>query len=240
MARHDLTALRARRLSKAYAGRTVVDNVTFEVEPGRVVGLLGRNGAGKTTTLRMLLGLTQPDYGWVSVLGQPSIDVATARRVGVAMDGIGTFPGTRVRQELLLWASALGEPAGRVDELLDFVGLTEHRGARCARLSTGQRQRLRLATALLPSDLAVLILDEPANGLDPDGIRWMREVVRGIADSGAAVLLSSHLIDEVEKVVDDVVLLDGRVLYSGTLFDITEGGARRLEECFFDRAGAMR
>ena len=236
----DRPAVRARRLTKVYAGRTVVESVTFDVERGRVVGLLGRNGAGKTTTLRMLLGLARPDHGRVSVLGQDRIDAVTARQIGVAMDSVGTFPGTRVRQELMLWADALGEPARRVDELIEFVGLAPHRTARCSRLSTGQRQRLRLATALLPSDLQVLVLDEPANGLDPDGIRWMREVIRGVADDGVAVLLSSHLIDEVEKVVDDVVMLDGRILYSGTLSDITQGGLRRLEDCYFDRAGALQ
>ena len=236
----DLPAVRVRRLTKAYAGRTVVDNVTFDVERGRVVGLLGRNGAGKTTTLRMLLGLARPDRGRVSILGKDEIDAGTACRLGVAMDSVGTFPGSRVRQELLLWADAIGEPARRVDELIEFVGLGPHRTARCSRLSTGQRQRLRLATALLPSDLQVLVLDEPANGLDPDGIRWMREVIRAVADDDVAVLLSSHLIDEVEKVVDDVVLLDGRVLYSGTLHDITQGRTVRLEDCYFEHAEAVR
>jgi ABC-2 type transport system ATP-binding protein len=232
----DRSAVSFRRATKRYGSHPAVDDLTFDVAQGRIVGLLGRNGAGKTTSLRMLLGLAAPSSGTATVLGAPYPDLAdAAHRVGVSMDGIGALPGAGGRRDLRITARLLGLPARRVDEVLEQVGLDDPAVAARAitKYSTGMRQRHGLAGALL-ADPELLILDEPANGLDPEGIRWLRGFLRGLADAGRTILLSSHLLAEVEQVVDDVVIIQRSLRYSGPLADLTRDGTRSLEQSFFD------
>lgn len=179
-----------RGLTKRFGEVTAVDDLTYEVQPGRIVGLLGRNGAGKTTSLRMLLGLCRPTSGEAAVFGRPYAELPhAARRVGVSMDAVGPLPGASARRELTIWARTLGLPKQRVEEVLELVGLADGAASRPVKgYSTGMKQRLALATALLP-DPELLVLDEPANGLDPDGIRWLRGLLRGLADEGRTVLV---------------------------------------------------
>jgi len=225
-------------VTKTYGEVTAVEDLTFAVRPGRIVGLLGRNGAGKSTALRVLLGLVRPTTGHASLFGHAYQDLPDApRRIGVSMDTIGPTPGTTGRRDLRIWARSLGLPARRVDDVLDQVGLTDSADRRVKGYSTGMRQRLALATALLP-DPELLVLDEPVNGLDPDGIRWLRALLRTLAAEGRTVLLSSHLLAEVEQTVDDVVILQRTLRYSGALASLTTDGADRLEDRFFELAGA--
>src|SRR4051812_13600126 len=205
-------------LTKDLGGRTVVSDVTFRCEPGTVTGFLGPNGAGKTTTLRMLLGLTESDSGEARILGGRHPDPPNpGRRVGVLLDASAQHPGRRGREALAISAETMGVPAQRVGTLLELVGLDDSASRRRIRqYSLGMRQRLGLANALL-GDPEVLILDEPANGLDPEGMRWMRELLSGFADRGGTVLLSSHLLTEVEAVADRMMIIgDGRLQAQGT------------------------
>jgi ABC-2 type transport system ATP-binding protein len=226
-------------LTKRLGGRTVVDGVSFRCEPGMVTGFLGPNGAGKTTTLRMVLGLATPDAGSAQVLGRPYASLEQpGRRVGVLLDASAQHPGRRGREVLALTAQLLGVPEARVDELLELVGL-ERRDwrKRVRQYSLGMRQRLGLAHALL-GDPAVLILDEPANGLDPVGMRWMRSLLRDFADCGGTVLLSSHLLYEVEALADQLVIIGhGRIMASGSREELLTGG-QTLEDLFFEVAAA--
>lgn len=225
-------------LTKSFGQVTAVRDVTFEVRPGRIVGLLGRNGAGKTTTLRMLLGLTAPTAGEATVFGHRYAELPhAAHRVGVSMDGIGALPGLSGRRDLRIWARMLGLPARRADEVLERVGLGDRADRKINGYSTGMKQRHALASALL-ADPELLILDEPANGLDPDGIRWLRTFLRSLADEGRTVLVSSHLLAEVEQTVDDVVVIQRSLRYSGSLHDLTRGGEVRLEDRFFELVDA--
>ncbi|MEU6735632.1 ABC transporter ATP-binding protein [Streptomyces physcomitrii] len=229
-----------RGLSKSYGDRQVLGDVSFDVPRGRVVGLLGRNGAGKTTLMKSLLGTATVDSGSVEIFGAAP-GPGHAQRVGVAMDGIGFYPAATVRRELALWATALGVPKRRIRDVIDLVELTGHERQRCAKLSTGQRQRLRLATALLVPGVELLMLDEPANGLDPDGIRWVRRFIKDMAASGKTVLVSSHQLSEMENTVDDVLLLDkGRLVHTGSLHEFTAGGRFALEDRFFEVVGGIR
>ncbi|CAM5447798.1 ABC transporter ATP-binding protein [Streptomyces pilosus] len=220
-------------LTKKFKDVTAVDDLTVDIRAGRVTGLLGRNGAGKTTTLRMLLGLAGPTAGHATVLGRPYGELPrAAHRVGVAMDAIGPVTGSTVRGELLVWTACLGLDRRRTDEVIGLTGLTGAEDRPVSGCSTGMKQRLALATALL-ADPEVLVLDEPANGLDPDGIRWLRDTLRELAAEGRTVLVSSHQLAEVEQTVDDVVVVQRTLRYAGTLADLTDGGAHRLEERFF-------
>ena len=232
-------AISVRALSRDFRRRTAVDNATFDVRKGRVTGLLGLNGAGKTTTLRMMLGLIAPTRGIATVFGSPYASLVDApRRVGVSMGDVDATPGASVIGDLRTCATILGVSYRRCDEVLDFVGL-EERGKKIDKLSKGMMQRYSLAVALLTlPDL--LILDEPANGLDPEGIRWLRDILRAYADSGRTVLLSSHQLAEVEQTVDDVIVLQTSVRFLGTLDELTDGGAVRLEQRFFDLVGAQK
>ncbi|MFD6528728.1 ABC transporter ATP-binding protein [Streptomyces sp. NPDC060184] len=231
------TVVEVEGLTKRYGELTAVEDVSFRVASGRVVGLLGRNGAGKTTTLRMLLGLARPTSGHATVFGLPYGELPrAAHRVGVSMDGIGPSNAATGRGDLRIWASALGLGRKRVDEVLERVGLEGDAHRRLRGYSTGMRQRHALATALL-ADPELLILDEPANGLDPDGIRWLREFLRSLADEGRTVLLSSHLLAEVEQIADDIVILQRTLRYSGTAADLTRDGSVSLEDRFFELAG---
>jgi ABC-2 type transport system ATP-binding protein len=210
--------IETRGLTKRLGGRTVVEDVTFRCEPGTVTGFLGPNGAGKTTTMRMLCGLARPDAGEAHVLGGPYRDLANPGvHVGILLDASAQHDGRRGREALALSAATMGVDPGRVDGLLAYVGLDGAAGRRrVGQYSLGMRQRLGLAHALL-GDPAVLVLDEPANGLDPDGMRWMRELLRDFADRGGTALLSSHLLSEVEAVADRLVIINqGRIVASGT------------------------
>ena len=210
--------IEANELTKRRGGRAVVADVTFRCEPGTVTGFLGPNGAGKSTTLRMLVGLAEPDAGQALVFGQRYRDLPNpGRRVGILLDASAQHAGRRGREALAVSARTMGVPARRVETLLELVGLDETAAAkRVGRYSLGMRQRLGLAHALL-GDPEVLILDEPANGLDPDGMRWMRMLLRDFADRGGTVLLSSHLLPEVEAVADRIIIIgDGRIQAQGT------------------------
>jgi ABC-2 type transport system ATP-binding protein len=205
-------------LTKRYGPVRAVTDVSFTVEPGQVTGFLGPNGAGKTTTLRMLLGLARPDAGRATIGGLPYADLpAPLRTVGAALDGSGANPGRTGRDHLRWVAAAGGVPASRCDEVLALTGLSDAARRKAGGYSMGMRQRLALATALL-GDPGVLVLDEPANGLDPAGIVWLRGFLRTLASEGRTVLVSSHVLSEVEQTVDHVVVLAaGQVAYVGDL-----------------------
>ena len=205
-------------LTKRYGAYTAVDDVTFRAAPGQVTGFLGPNGAGKSTTMRMLVGLTPPSAGSALVLGSAYRQLANpGRRVGVLLDASAQHDGRTGREVLTLGALLMGLPSTRVDELLELVGLQPDEAKRRLRnYSLGMRQRLGIAHALL-GDPQVLVLDEPANGLDPAGIRWMRGLLRGFADRGGTVLLSSHLLHEVEVIADELIVIGrGRIVAQGT------------------------
>lgn len=208
----------AERLSKEFDGVTAVDDISFSIARGRVVGFLGPNGAGKTTTLRMLMGLLRPTRGNTYLFGHPYADLRSPmRRVGSSLESATFVPGRTGRNHLRIYAGHAGCSRKRVDELLEVVDLEAAAKRPVSGYSTGMKQRLSLATALL-GDPELLVLDEPANGLDPDGIRWLRRFLRDFAASGKTVLLSSHLLGEMEQTVDDVLLLNaGRLVYSGDL-----------------------
>jgi ABC-2 type transport system ATP-binding protein len=217
--------IETQNLTKSFGGRTVVQDVSFRVDPGTVTGFLGANGAGKTTTLRMLVGLSQPDAGQATVLGGRIRELPNpGRRVGILLDASAQHAGRRGREALAVSAQLMGVDQQRVDGLLDFVGLDRSVARKRVRqYSLGMRQRLGLAHALL-GDPEVLILDEPANGLDPPGIRWMREVLRDFADRGGTVLLSSHLLNEVEALADRLVIIDlGSIVAQGTRQELLGG-----------------
>jgi ABC-2 type transport system ATP-binding protein len=205
-------------LTKTYGGRRVVDDVSFDLEPGTVTGFLGPNGAGKTTTMRMITGLVPASSGGALVAGKAYADLANPGAVmGTLLDAGAVHPGRTGRTHLRLLASTIGVPHARVDEVLDLVGLSHAAGRRVGGYSLGMRQRLGIAGALL-ADPPVLMFDEPANGLDPEGIRWMRDLLRGHAARGGTVLLSSHLLGEVEHTVDRLVVIGGgRVVADGPI-----------------------
>jgi ABC-2 type transport system ATP-binding protein len=211
--------IEANSLTKRYAGRVVVTEVSFRCEPGTVTGFLGPNGAGKSTTLKMLCGLSAPSAGQASVLGLPFTQLPNpGRRVGVLIDASAQHSGRRGAEVLAVSAQLMGVPQSRVAAMLKLVGL-DGGGAgrkRVGQYSLGMRQRLGIAHALL-GDPEVLILDEPANGLDPEGMRWMRELLTDFAGRGGTVLLSSHLLHEVQATADRlVVIARGRIAAQGT------------------------
>ncbi len=204
-------------LTKRYGSHTAVDDVSFDVTPGSVTGFLGPNGAGKSTCMRMMCGLTPATSGIATVLGKPYASLANpGRHVGVLLDASAQHAGRTGREVLTLGAVLMGLGRDRADEMLHLVGLTGTEADRRLRnYSLGMRQRLGIAHALL-GDPRVLILDEPANGLDPAGIRWMRGLLRGFADDGGTVLLSSHLLHEIEVIADELVVIGrGRIVASG-------------------------
>jgi len=220
------------RVSKSFGEVLAVDDVSFEARPGRILGVLGRNGAGKSTALRVLLGLSEPSAGAATIFGRPYAELADARqRVGVTMDDVGFLRGSSVRRELRIWATTTGVGEDGIAAVMRDVGLEDVAARRTDKLSTGMKQRLSLAIALL-ADPDVLVLDEPANGLDPPGIRWLRDLLRARAAAGGTVILSSHLLAEVAQTVDDVVVLQQRVRFAGSLDELTDGDPARLEERF--------
>ncbi len=221
-------------LTKKYAGVTAVDDITFTAEPGRVTGFLGPNGAGKSTTMRIMVGLTPASTGTATISGRRYADLPNpGLDVGVLLDASAQHAGRTGREILTLAQRTMGLPSRTVDEMLERVSLTRKESERRVRnYSLGMRQRLGIATALI-GDPAVLILDEPANGLDPAGIRWMRDLLRDYADQGGTVLLSSHLLHEIEVVADDIVVIGlGRIVAQGTKFDLlrSAGTVVRSEE----------
>ena len=221
------SAIEVHGLSKRFGAVRAVDDLTFEVAAGRVTGFLGPNGSGKTTTLRMLLGLVSITGGTATFGGRRYAELDhPVRHVGAALEATSFHPGRRARDHLRTVALAAGVPLTRVDETLELVGLAEVGRRRVGKFSLGMRQRLQLATALL-GDPEILILDEPANGLDPQGIQWLRTFIRAKAAEGTAVLVSSHLLSEMEETVDDVVIIsEGRLVLQTTLADMaaTNGG----------------
>jgi ABC-2 type transport system ATP-binding protein len=220
-------------LTKKYGARTVVDYVSFALEPGTVTGFLGPNGAGKTTTMRMITGLVPATAGSALVDGRPYAAVPNPGSImGTLLDAGAVHPGRTGRTHLRLLAASLGVPASRVDEVLELVGLSDAAGRRIGAYSLGMRQRLGIAGALL-ADPPVLMFDEPANGLDPEGIRWMRGLLRGHAARGGTVLLSSHLLGEVEHTVDRLLVIGGgRIVADGPVASLlgTDGVSVRAAD----------
>jgi ABC-2 type transport system ATP-binding protein len=211
-------------LSKKYRSNTVVDNISFVARAGRVTGFLGPNGAGKSTSMRMMVGLTAPSSGTATISGRAFADLPNpGMEVGVMLDASAQHGGRTGREILTIAQRMMGLDGRRVDEMLELVSLTEEEASRrVGSYSLGMRQRLGIATALI-GDPAVLILDEPANGLDPAGIRWMRDLLRSHADRGGTVLLSSHLLREIEVIADDIVMIGkGRILAQGSKTELLQ------------------
>jgi ABC-2 type transport system ATP-binding protein len=209
-------------LTKRFGDIVAVDDLSFEVDQGTVVGFLGPNGAGKTTTLRTLLGLVTPTAGSTRIDGKPYRElVDPVRHVGAVLEASSFHPGRSARNHLRVIATAAGLPYTRADQVLEQVGLAQAAHRRVGGFSLGMRQRLGLATALL-GDPQVLILDEPANGLDPEGVHWLRGLLRQLADQGRTVLVSSHVLAEVAQTVDQVVIIaSGRLVTQSTLAALT-------------------
>lgn len=211
-------------LTKRYGGFTAVDDVSFTARSGRVTGFLGPNGAGKSTTMRVMVGLTSPTSGSASISGRPYAELPNpGLEVGVLLDASAQHAGRTGREILTIAQRTMGLPKASVDQMLHRVSLTSTEADRRVRnYSLGMRQRLGIATALI-GDPEVLILDEPANGLDPAGIRWMRDLLREYADKGGTVLLSSHLLHEIEVIADDIVVIgNGRIVAQGTKAELLE------------------
>jgi ABC-2 type transport system ATP-binding protein len=226
------TPIQIHGLVKRYGPVTAVDNLSFEVQPGTVTGFLGPNGAGKTTTLRMLLGLVAPDAGRATVNGHPYTALPDpSHQVGAVLE-VGFHPGRTARAQLRIQALSAEVDPSRADDVLRLVGLADAADRRIGGFSLGMRQRLGLATALL-AEPTVLILDEPANGLDPDGIRWLRGLLRDFAAEGGTVLISSHLLAEVAQTIDAAVIVNhGRLVAQAPVAELTAGGTD-LETAFF-------
>jgi ABC-2 type transport system ATP-binding protein len=227
-----MPVIEVRGLTKRFGPVLAVDQLSFAVEPGEVVGFLGPNGAGKTTTLRMLLGLVRPDAGTATINGSSYPDLPEPlHQVGAVLEASSFHPGRTARNHLRLQALAGEADPSRIDDVLELTGLTDAADRRVGGYSLGMRQRLGLATALL-TDPELLILDEPTNGLDPEGVRWLRDLLRGMAAEGATVLVSSHILAEVAHTVDSVVILDrGRLVAQSSLAELTDG-EQNLEDAF--------
>lgn len=224
-------------LAKRHGSRAVLTDISFQALPGRVTGFLGPNGAGKSSTLRILLGLDRPASGTALIDGRPYRSLRDPlRTVGSMLDGSGAHRSRTARNHLSWVARSNGIAKRRVNEVLEEVGLDSAARTRVGKFSLGMGQRLGIAAALL-GEPGVLVLDEPVNGLDPEGTRWIRGLLRGHADAGGTVLLSSHLMSEVAEIADDlVVIAGGRIVKSGSLPEVTAGYAT-LEEAFFGLTG---
>jgi ABC-2 type transport system ATP-binding protein len=225
--------IEARGLVKRYGSTTAVDNLSFDVRPGTVTGFLGPNGAGKSTTMRMILGLDRPDAGTARIGGQSYHELRwPLREVGALLEARAFHPGRTARHHLTVLAAGNGIGAKRVDEVLEITGMGPAADRRAGKFSLGMAQRLGLAAALL-GDPAVLMLDEPVNGLDPEGIRWIRNLLKNLAAGGRTVLISSHLISEVALTADDLIVVGrGRLLAQTTVAELSARGSS-LEEAFF-------
>jgi len=220
-----MAELEVRNLSKRYGSTVAVADLSFAVEAGQVTGFLGPNGSGKTTTMRALLGLLRPSAGEALVEGRPPAELSDPlRTIGAALEATAFHPGRSGRNHLRTLAAAARIPRTRVEEVLALVELTGAAGRRVKGYSLGMRQRLALAAALL-GDPRILILDEPANGLDPQGMRWLRDLLRAQAAAGRTVLVSSHVLSEVAQVADELVVIRGGALVSqASLEEFTAGG----------------
>jgi ABC-2 type transport system ATP-binding protein len=234
----DAAVVAVRTLTKRFGDIIAVDDLTFSLSRGTVTGFLGPNGAGKTTTLRLLLGLAEPTAGEALVFGCRYRDLGQpARRVGAVLETGDFHPGRSGRDHLRSLALAAEIEPDRVEQVLELVELHAAASRRVRTYSLGMRQRLGLATALL-GDPQLLVLDEPANGLDPAGVHWLRGFLRRFADQGHTVLVSSHMLAEAAQTVDEVVIIDrGRFVATGRIEELTEGG-RTLEDVFLALTGA--
>ncbi|HAA79356.1 MAG: ABC transporter [Microbacteriaceae bacterium BACL25 MAG-120322-bin65] len=231
-----MSAITFRGLTKTYGRSLAVNNFSAEVRTGRVTGFLGPNGAGKSTALRCLVALAKPSAGKTRILGKRYQQLENPlTRVGVVLDSRGFHPGLTGYQNLRVLATVAAIPASRVEEVLAQVELSEARDKRVKGYSLGMKQRLSLAAAIL-GDPEILILDEPANGLDPAGIAWLRGFISAQAQAGKSVLVSSHQLAELQHVVDDVIIINhGTLVAAGSLEEISEGGT--LEEAFLRLTG---
>ena len=231
---HGQPAVSVRSLTKRYGAVTAVDDVTFDLDAGTITGFLGPNGAGKTTTLRVLLGLAAPTTGEALVLGRRYRDLqGPLRHVGAVLESSDFHPGRSGRDHLRVLATAAALPPTRVEDVLELVELGSAAGRRVRTYSLGMRQRLGLAAALLGAP-RLLILDEPANGLDPAGMHWLRTFLREFARGGGTVLISSHVLAEVAQTVDRIMIIDrGRLVRAGSLDELTADG-RTLENVYLD------
>jgi len=228
--------IEARGLVKRYGSTTAVDNLSFDVQPGTVTGFLGPNGAGKSTTMRMILGLDRPDAGTARVNGQSYHELRwPLREVGALLEVSGSkafHPGRSARAHLTALAVSNGIPRRRVNDVLEITGMGKAADRRAGKFSLGMAQRLGIAAALL-GDPAVLLLDEPVNGLDPEGIRWIRGLLKNLASHGRTVLISSHLISEVAQTADQLIVIgQGRLLAQTTVAELS-ARSTSLEEAFF-------
>ena len=219
---------------KKHGSKQILEDISFTARSGRITAFLGPNGAGKSSTLRILLGLDRATAGTATFDGRTYQSMTyPLRTVGAAFDGIGSLPNRKVYDHLRIIAASNAIPKSRIDEVLEMTGIAHKRKDLLSSLSLGESQRLGLAAALL-GDPQFLILDEPTNGLDPSGIKWFRRFIRQQADFGKTVLLSSHILSEVQMVTDDVVLIHhGQIIEQGTLEDVLQG-TDSLEELFFD------
>ncbi|WP_370615473.1 ABC transporter ATP-binding protein [Mumia sp. Pv 4-285] len=220
--------IRIQQLTKQYGATRAVDGLTFDVEPGKVTGFLGPNGAGKSTTMRIVMGLDHPTSGTATINGKPYADLhSPLREVGALLDPGAMHPGRTGRAHLRIAARSNGLPISRVDEVIEHVGLGPAARRRIKGYSLGMRQRLGIAAALL-GDPQVLLFDEPVNGLDVEGVRWIRDVLRGFADEGRTVLVSSHLMSEMQLIADRVVVIGrGTLIADADVGDILRGPDQR-------------
>ncbi len=240
--RRAVGALEFEGVTKRYGRHTVVDDLSFVVEPGRVTGFLGPNGSGKSTTMKILLGLADSDAGRATIGGRQYRNLTDpAREVGVILEHNAFHPGRSGRNHLRIVADTAGIDQARVNEMLDEVGLGDAAAdRRVGAYSLGMKQRLSLASALL-GDPPILVLDEPANGLDPQGIRTLRDLLRARAERGSTVLVSSHLLAEIEHLADDVVVIDkGRLITTGSIADLRQGAALVRTPAAGDLEAALR
>jgi ABC-2 type transport system ATP-binding protein len=228
-----MAIIEIRDLVKRFGAVEAVSGLSFDVEQGSVTGFLGANGAGKTTTLRTLLGLVSATSGTAHINGRPYTGLShPLRQVGAALETSGFYPGRTARDHLRILALAVGVDSSRADDALDIVDLSSAAKRRIGGFSLGMRQRLGLAGALIANP-EILILDEPANGLDPEGVRWLRDLLRGYAADGGTVLVSSHILAEVAQTVDHVVIIDhGRLVRQGSLAEVA--GSSDLETTYFN------
>ncbi len=225
--------IEARGLVKRYGATLAVDRLSFDVRPGTVTGFLGPNGSGKSTTMRLILGLDAPDAGGVRISGRRYTDLAwPLRDVGAVLDAKAFHPSRSARAHLAALAASNGIARSRVAEVLDLVGLADVAGRRAGRFSLGMAQRLGIAAALL-GDPGVLLLDEPVNGLDPEGIRWMRDLLRSLAGQGRTVFVSSHLISEMALTAEHLVVIGRGRLLADTSVAALAAGSASLEDAFF-------
>lgn len=228
-------------LTKSFGAVDAVKNLSFNVRSGAITGFLGPNGAGKTTTLRMLLGLIEPDSGTALIRGKRYVELdRPASVVGAALEASSFHPGRTARDHLRVLAPQVGATDKRCDEVLDLVGLTEASRRRTGGFSLGMRQRMGLATTLL-GDPQVLVLDEPSNGLDPEGIVWLRHFLRYLASEGRTILVSSHVLAEVQATVDDVIIIaTGRLVHESSLDELVTMASRKVRAASPDVEGLQR